>query len=572
MSRADRTDRTASETGEPRSLPGGSSARLAAPDVPARSRVPAALALGGALGLALLAPSPALAGTTAEGEPAHAGRAAVVGTTVAPAAAGGQATGPAAVGQAAGDRSTERQPITEVVLDDTAGIIDPAQLERDLAEIEFRGPVKVAVYTERGASLDHLDDDAASQEFNGRVLQHARAEHPDWISRDGQKWADGLLVYALDPDNRIMGVYAGEDLDLGLGQQESIREAATDAAREAKWTDAAVDAVDEAAAIVGRQWWQNPALYLGAAGGALAVGGAGVGRTVHRRSLRRRVARDIEAARKHLTNVTMDMDATEVNASTVPLDDPHGEALLERFRGFKQRSIDLTGRLDELEQVPEKKRHQTAHLKEAESVRREASELDSLDDAIGDANALLNRHSGWEDAWDRQAAPLVEDLTAADELRGTLPHDVRDSPAALALDSFVRQTRDDLEGLGARLTAESLTPGEALDELDRLRRELTERLDELAEAQVDSYAKTESERSAMRSSMRAERRKPGRARSGSILDVTHDTGFYWRVWSYNAGYSAGRSSVQSSRSSSSSGTGYGSGGGSFSGSGSSGRF
>lgn len=523
---------------------------------PGRRRGPGAglaVVAGLALGAGLLLPATAAAGTAAE-EGLQGGVGAVVGQ------------------QQSDQRDTAPQPIAELILDDTAGIIDPAQLDRDLAEIEFRGPVTVAVFTERGASLDHLDDDDASQEFNGRVLAYARSERPEWISEDGQKWADGLLIYALDPDNRIMGVYAGEDLELSLGQQETVREAATDAAREAKWTDAAVDAVDMAADIIGRSWYQDPALYAVGGAGALAVGGTGVGVAVYRRKMRRQTTRDIEAARRHLTNVTLDLDATEVNASTVPTDSPHGAALLERFRGFTQRSLSLTARLDALEQVPEKERYRSEHRKAARSVRRGAADLDALDDAIGDANTLLNRHPGWEDAWDRQAAPLVEDLVDADELRGTLPKDVQDSPAALALDSFVRQTRDDLEGLGARLTAESVTPGEALDALDRLRRELTARLDDLAEAQVDSFAKTEKERDAMRSSMRAERRKPGRARSGSILDITHDAGFYWRVGAYQVGYNAGQSSVQSSRSSSSSGTGYGSSGGSFSGSGSSGRF
>lgn len=542
MSRAESTDRATPFHGA------GGSARVGA------RRPPAALIAGAALGLAVLGSSPALAGTTAASEPAVHSRAAVVG-------------------QAAGERSTERQPITEVVLDDTAGIIDPAQLKRDLAEIEFRGPVKVAVYTERGASLDHLDDDRASQEFNGRVLAHARSARPDWISDDGQKWADGLLIYALDPDNRIMGVYAGEDLELSLSQQQDVREAATDSAKEAKWTDAAVDAVDEAAGIIGRPWWLSPGALL-AGGAAVVLGGGGaLTAAAVRRGQRRKTMRALEAARRHLTNVTMDMDATEVNASTVPTDSPHGAALMERFRGFTQRAIDLTGRLEELEQIPEKKRHGTQNVKDAETVQRQASELDTLDDAIGDANTLLNRHPGWADAWDRQAAPLVEDLDGAEKLRDSLDRSVRDSAPAMALDSFVRQTRADLEDLGARLTEQTVTPSAALDELDRLRRELTERLDDLAEAQVDAYAKTSKEREAMRRSMRAERRRSGGARTGSILDVTHDAGFYWRVWSYNAGYSAGRSSVDSSRSSSSSsGTGYGSGGGSFSGSGSSGRF
>lgn len=567
MSRADRPEIRAAEASTP---PHGSSARLEA-DGP---RLPVAVAAGAVLGLVLLGPSQALAETTAAGGPSRSGGTAAVGASLLSASATGQEPGPAAAEQAAGERSTDRQPITEVVLDDTAGIIDPAQLERDLAEIEFRGPVKVAVYTERGASLDHLSDDRASQEFNGRVLQHARSARPEWISPDGQKWADGLLIYALDPDNRIMGVYAGEDLDLSLGQQESIREAATGAAREAKWTDAAVDAVDEAAELIARPWYQNPVVYLGAGGVALAGGGIGAGLAYHRRTLRKQTRSNLEASRTHLTNVTMDMEATEVNASTVPTDNPYGAALMERFRGFKQRSIDLTEELESLEAFDRKQHHKADIVRRASRLKTEAQTLDALDDTIGAANTFLNRHPGWEDAWDLQTTPLREDLDGAEQLLDDLDSSVHGSPAAQALSSSVTSMRQRLTALGAELSEQRTTPEKALDELDWMRQDFTDRLDALAEAQIDAYAKTSKERVAMRRSMDDQRRTRRPGRSGSILDTTHDSGFYWRVWSYSAGYNAGRSSVDESRSSSSSssGTGYGSGGGSFSGSGSSGRF
>jgi len=107
---------------------------------------------------------------------------------------------------------------------DTAGVIDPAALERGLAGVEFREPTRVVVYTERGADLSALSDDAASQEFNGRVLAHARERHPEWISADGKKWADGLMIFALDPANRMMGVYYGEDRRISTDQQAEVRE------------------------------------------------------------------------------------------------------------------------------------------------------------------------------------------------------------------------------------------------------------------------------------------------------------------------------------------------------------
>lgn len=570
MSRADRTDThaptpvrapgrtpgtsrmpvlTESPSAPSRTSPRGTSARFAAE----RPRLPAVAAAGAVIGLALLGPSPALAGTTAEGEPISASQAAVVG-------------------QEAGERDITPQPITEVVLDDTAGIIDPAQLERDLKEIEFRGPVKVAVYTERGESLDHLDDDRASQEFNGRVLQHARSERPDWLSDDGQKWADGLFVYALDPDNRIMGVYMGEDIALDLDEQEDVREAATDSARAAKWTDATVDAVDQAAVLIGRPWYQHPGLYVAGTLGVAGVGATAGSLAMRRGRRRRQTRRDLEAARRHLTNVTMDMDATEVNASTVPTDNPHGAALMERFRGFQERSLTLTEELESLEAVDAKKHHKGEIMGRAATLRKEGETLDSLDDTIGAANTFLNRHPGWEDAWDLQAAPLREDLDGADTLLKNMDSEVRGTPAAQALGSSVTTQRERLTALGGELTEQRTSPSDALDELDRMRRELTERLDALAEVQIDAYAKTSKERSAMRRSMEEQRREYRTTRSGSILDSTVDAGFYWRAWAYSAGYSHGRSSVDTSRSRSSSGSGYGSGGGSFSGSGSSGRF
>ena len=162
----------------------------------------------------------------------------------------------------------------QVELVDDAGVIDPAQLRRDLAGIEFREPTRVAVVTERGPDLSALDDDRASQAFNGRVLERARAEHPDWLSADGQKWADGLVIVALDPDNRLIGVYVGEDRMLSTDRLREVREAGHEAARAARWTDTVVEVTDAAAELIGRPWWQAPELWFGAGIVGVAGGGA----------------------------------------------------------------------------------------------------------------------------------------------------------------------------------------------------------------------------------------------------------------------------------------------------------
>lgn len=469
-------------------------------------------------------------------------------------------------------------PAAQVELVDTAGVIDPAALRRGLADVEFREPTRVVVYTERGADLSALSDDAASQEFNGRVLAHARRTHPEWISADGQKWADGLMVFALDPANRMMGVYYGEDRKLSTEQQADVREEAAEAARDARWTDAAVDAVDGSADRIGRPWYQDPGLVFGLGGGTLVTAGVGAGIwgavALSKRARRKRALADLEAARAHLTSVTLDMDATEVNASLVPADDPHGARLLERFRGFRERALAATAELQRLEEAPEEEQRSKEFEKQAAALRSDVADLDGLDDAIGAASKLLNRHPGWQDAWDLQTAPLREDLRGIEGLRSTLPSDDPAVTAGLdSLEGFRAEAERRLEELGAGLSEERLTPSAALDALEGLRRGLTSRVDRLAEAVVAGAGRNREEREMMRRDIDAGRRA-GRTTRGSLLDAQAGAGVYWSVGSFRSGYSAGHSSIESSRtsSSSSSGTGYGSSGGSFSGSGSSGRF
>lgn len=98
------------------------------------------------------------------------GAALAAGVLIGPPGAMGVTASALAVTTAAVAPAAHAVPAAQVELVDTAGVIDPAALRRGLADVEFREPTRVVVYTERGADLSALSDDAASQEFNGRVL------------------------------------------------------------------------------------------------------------------------------------------------------------------------------------------------------------------------------------------------------------------------------------------------------------------------------------------------------------------------------------------------------------------
>lgn len=177
------------------------------------ARFAAFLALAAALALTLIL-GPAATGATAAAPAA----AIVTGTTT--------AAGPAGVGPT--DLVRTGTTPTDVVVVDRAGVLDLATLLPAVRGIEFYQPTKVAVYTYNGTASDNLNEE---------VLRYARAEHPDWISPDGQKWADGLFIFALDPVGRHVGTYMGEDRRVSPGARTDIQDASKDLLRDAQWTD-----------------------------------------------------------------------------------------------------------------------------------------------------------------------------------------------------------------------------------------------------------------------------------------------------------------------------------------------
>jgi uncharacterized membrane protein YgcG len=455
---------------------------------------------------------------------------------------------------------------TEIVVEDTAGILDSGTLMPALRDIEFHEPTKVVVFTERGSAGDN---------FNERVLGFARAEHPEWISEDGQKWADGLYIVAIDPDGRHVGTYMGEDRKVSLDQREDIQESMFDLLRDAQWTGAAIVGVEEGAAVINRPWYRSPLLYVGGSAAVLIGGGTAVAGAYVRGSRRKNCAAAIETGDRSYSNVTLDLEVTDLNASTIPEDSAYGGKILERHRGFATDYAAVHAMREELHATTARERSRKATLEKAVAYRDRAVRLDALDDVIADSNDFLNKSSNWERAWDRQTEDFRADLDAID---GTLdgPDGHPESATAAALRAFRGTAAGRLEAWGAGLADGSTTPDAALDSLAEARDELSQLLENHTETVIAGFAKSDSERATMREKMAEARNTAGQPRrSGAgILDIAFPSRGYFSVPSFAAGYSAAQGSVEAERTAASSGssTGYGSSGGSFSGSGSSSRF
>ncbi|AMM30750.1 hypothetical protein SA2016_0045 [Sinomonas atrocyanea] len=453
-------------------------------------------------------------------------------------------------------------PPTQVVVEDTAGALYRPQLDPALAKISFYEPTKVVVFTRAGAAADNLNEE---------VLRYARANHPEWISPDGQKWADGLFIFALDTTGRHVGTYFGEDRKVSLDEQKAIQDDTKDLFRAAQWTDGTIAGVKSAASRIGRPWYLSPAAMIGGGiAGVAVLGGAGAWAGV-RAWRRRKFAEALSSGDRSYSSVTLALDTTELNASTIPASSSYGGLVLERWEGFRAKHREATSLRDRLTLMTPRERSRSTSVKEARKYEELAQALDGLDDAIADTNAILNRGSSWRSAWQRQTQDLTGELDGVDAMLAAKTT-AGTSESARALASGVGLARAEIERLGAGLEDGSLTPEAALDGLKAQRERIGALLGAHAEAVIDEHAKSQKERDLMRGKLEASTRswRSTHRTQGSILDVAYPQLPVISIVSFNSGIAAGYSAVDSARSSSS--TGYGSSGGSFSGSGSSSSF
>lgn len=457
-------------------------------------------------------------------------------------------------------------PPVAVIVEDTAGVLDQNTLLPAVERIQFHEPTRVAVFTYNGKAEDNLNEE---------VLKFARSRHPEWISSDGQKWADGLFIFALDPVGRHVGTYMGEDRKVSLEQRSDIQDASKELFRDAQWTDGTVAGIRRAAELINQPWYASTAFLVTTwvTGGLAALGAAAwlIVRGVTRAACRRQ----IERGDRSYSNVSMDLDVTELNAGTIPESSRYGSQVLAKHRNFLDRYAAVTELSNQMHALGKRSLSSRKNLKLARRFADGAAELDALDDVIADSNALLNRADTWPTAWDRQLAPFRKDLAGLEQLLAKR-HGQGDSATAAALRSFRDESLREIERWTAELADGRISPEQALDRLYQARTRLSELLENHAETVIEGFAKNEREARLMREQMETAHEgldhHRQRTYEPSILGTVYPSYQFFSVATFNSGFNTGVSSVNSARGGGGSTTGYGSSGGSFSGSGSSSSF
>lgn len=377
-----------------------------------------------------------------------------------------------------------RSHVPQVEVHDEAQVLQADAVRQDLEEVRFRQDVRLAVVT-----LDVGYD----ENLNAAVLEYARANEPGWIDDNPNYWADGLVILAVSPSGRWVGCYFGEDVKVDLGIQSQIQESAKSRFRAADWAGGIEAMARTSAEVIGRPVPSDTAVVLlcilGVGGGVIILGWMLWARGDARSRFKR--------ASRHYTQVTTDYDVTRIRAELIPADDAHGAQVLARFGWFEDRYASLTRAFNGFGERRGAQWFEMGLRVKARAMEEQARELDSLDDAIANAAALLTLSEGWQKAWHNELGPVQEDLASLKSLCASVAS--KNSGVDVEPDrAWVRQRSDRLAQMAGALAHGSLTPSAALDELDATSQEVGVRADSLArralEADTSSLGRTRLQR------------------------------------------------------------------------------
>lgn len=468
-----------------------------------------------------------------------------------------------------------RDAATDLQIEDTGGVLIEDEIAAAVDDVRFYAPTTVAVFTILGEGSS-ADDRA----LNDAVLAHAREERPDWLSADGNDYADGLYLVAIDPESRLVGTYTGEDRVVGTDTELAIQDSMREDLRAGMWTDATITGIEAGADVVGRPILRSGPVLIVAAlvGVALLVGAAWYVVTGSRRVRASREAR--AEGDRAMAEVVGDLDDIDLHVGLIPEDSEYGGLVLRKHREYTRGFRELTELGNRARGVPESAYDEEESVAVLTEYRDTARRMNGLAGTIADTAALLNRDNAWPQAWARQVDPVLEDLARVEPVLAGLPAEVRGSDAAGAARAFAAEAETDVTALRGDLEHERLTPDAALDRLREVRLELTRHLDALASVVTRQHRSNERKRRAVGAALGASRRS--QPVDTTILGVAAPAGMtFFSVAAFQDGVESGRgSSSAATHSSDSAGTSSGgsitgytpSSGGGFSGSGSSSRF
>jgi len=359
------------------------------------------------------------------------------------------------------------EPVVEI--HDEANALDVDDLEADLKEVRFRKKTHLAVLTVPGQNVVNL---------NAEVLKYAETQMAGspWISKDNPNyWRDGLLILAVAPDGRKVGCYVGEDLKISQESQADIQDSAKDHFRAKDWNGGVKSMAERSADLIANGNTPQRTVFLLT---LLGVGGVATVWLIWYVWSGPNTSKKYMIARRTFSRVVYGYEETISRAALVPDDNTHGALILSRCRWFDSEYTEVSRMWNELPEPYGFQWYVGATRRSVNDLKERSEALQLFETIVSHAAILFSRASDWPAVWDNECGPVMEDIQAlvhlcreAQRSKVAVDGDEEREWAALCLQHLRR--------LPACLREGSVTPSQALSELDKISDGVRVRVDNL---------------------------------------------------------------------------------------------
>lgn len=291
-------------------------------------------------------------------------------------------------------------------------VYDPDNVLSDQEEARLVEGTRALEFATDVPHVDYIVSATATEPYDDWIKDFGLQSHRELINAEGNKFADGHVMFTVDTNLRRMGTYVGEDLKEPLGYLKHANEysdSMQEDFRNGDWVGglltgaSTVADYDQSDDEFGADDW---AIVGGI--GALAVAATGGVATKVRRSKRKKARDNYEVVARNYGRLAGELDSIDVRAHS--LSSPIADAALRRE--WEEIRDGFLAHHDAMMALPEKADDKAIYARRKEFAEAAAS-VTSLKNAEANIETIFQMENGNTDTRLKELLTLHEDLLKA---------------------------------------------------------------------------------------------------------------------------------------------------------------
>lgn len=280
-------------------------------------------------------------------------------------------------------------------------------------EAELTQKTRALNFPTRVPNVDYVISATATTPYDDWVKDFGLHQHRELINQEGNKWADGHVLFTVDVNLRKMGTYVGEDLKGPLGYtKHSTRysDSMQKSFKNGDWVGGLLTGATTVAKYDPNATDNSSKIFGGlfAAAGAVFAAIVGFFSFYYRKRNRKRAMEDYQTVATNYTHLANDLDSIDIRAHS--LTSPIADATLRRE--WDDIKNGFLAQHDAMMQLPENADAKAIYARRKELATAAAS-VTQLRNAENNIDTLFRMEKGNTDVRLKELTALHEDIVKA---------------------------------------------------------------------------------------------------------------------------------------------------------------